>query len=111
MAVMKVIFRFLDVDAGFNPNTAVKYNVGPSVRSESFDKFLVKYDHPVKKVLRPLLLKTIGRKYTEAIVNYFIHRNTLGIKPRTRKRLIEIYRSDILKLEALIDRDLPGWLE
>lgn len=111
MAVMKVIFRFLDVDEDFDPNTAVRYNVGPSVRSESLEKFLVEYDHPVKKVLRPLLLNTIGRKYTEAIVNYFINRNMLKIKPKTRKRLIGVYESDILKLEGLIERDLSGWLE
>lgn len=111
MAVMKEVFGFLDVDEDFDPNTAVRYNVGPSVRSESLEKFLTEYDHPVKKVLRPLLLNTIGRKYTEAIVNYFINRNTLKIKPKTRKSLIELYRDDILKLEGLIDRDLSGWLE
>jgi len=111
MAVMKEVFRFLDVDEDFNPDTAVRYNVGPSVRSESLDKFLVEYDHPVKRVLRPLLLNTIGRKYTEAIVNYFMHRNTLSIKPKTRKLLIGIYKNDILKLEGLIERDLSGWLD
>lgn len=111
MAVMKDIFRFLDVDEGFDPNTAVRYNVGPSVQSESLEKFLVEYDHPVKKVLRPLLLNTIGRKYTETLVNYFINRNTLKIKPKTRKRLIGVYESDVLKLEGLIGRNLSGWLE
>jgi hypothetical protein len=111
MAVMKDIYRFLDVEEGFTPDTDVKYNVGPTVRSESFEEFLVKYEHPVKRVLRPVLLNTIGKRYTEALVNYFIRRNTLSIKPKTRKRLIELYRDDILKLEGLIDRDLSGWLE
>jgi hypothetical protein len=111
MAVMKDIYRFLDVDEGFTPNTAVKYNVGPTVRSESFEEFLVKYEHPVKRVLRPILLNTIGKRYTEALVNYLIRRNTLSMKPETRKRLIELYRDDILKLEGLIDRDLSAWLD
>ncbi|MEW6145497.1 MAG: sulfotransferase [Thermodesulfobacteriota bacterium] len=109
-AVMKDIYRFLDVDEGFAPNTGVKYNVGPTVRSEYFEEFLVKYEHPVKRVLRPILLNTIGKGYTEALVNYFIRRNTLSMKPRTRKRLIELYRDDILKLEGLIDRNLSGWI-
>jgi len=108
--IMKEIYRFLEVDEGFTPNTAVKYNVGPTVRNEPFEEFLVKYDNPVKKVLRPILLNTIGKRYTESLVNYFIHKNTFNIKPKTRKRLIEIYRSDILKLGDLIDRDLSGWL-
>ena len=110
-AVMKDIYRFLDVDENFTPNTDKKYNVGPTVRSESFEIFLTTREHPIKRVLRPVLLNTIGKRYTEAIVNYFINRNTLKIKPKTRKSLIELYRDDILKLEGLIDRDLSGWLE
>jgi hypothetical protein len=108
---MKDIYRFLDVDENFTPNTDKKYNVGPTVRSESFEIFLTTREHPIKRVLRPVLLNTIGKKHTEAIVNYFINRNTLKIKPKTRKSLIELYRDDILKLEGLIDRNLSGWLE
>jgi hypothetical protein len=108
--MMKDIYRFLEVDEDFIPNTAAKYNVGPTVRNESFEEFLVKYEHPVKRALRPILLNTIGKGYTEALVNYFIRRNTLSMKPKTRKRLVEIYRRDILKLGDLIDRDLSGWL-
>jgi len=29
----------------------------------------------------------------------------------SRKRLIEVYRADILKLQGLIQRDLTNWLE
>ncbi len=108
--VTKGIYKFLGVDEDFTPNTAVKYNVGPSVHNKSFEDFLVKYDHPVKKALRPMLLNTIGKRYTEALVNYFMHKNALSMKHETRKHLIEIYRDDILKLENLISRDLSGWL-
>ncbi len=111
MGVMKDVFKFLGVDEGFTPEAAGRYNVGPTVRSESFEEFLVKYDNPVKKVLRPIMLNTIGKKYTEALVNYFLRKNTFNIKPKTRKQLIEIYRGDIQKLEALIDCDLSGWLK
>ncbi len=110
MAVMKDIYKFLEVDEDFIPNTAAKYNVGPTLRNESFDQFLTKYDHPVKRVLRPILLHTIGKRYTEALVNYFNRRNKFSMKPKTRKHLIELYRDDILKLEGLIDRDLFSWL-
>lgn len=108
--IMKEIYRFLEVDEGFIPNTTVRYNVGPTVRNESFEEFLVKYDNPVKKVLRPILLNTIGKRYTESLVNYFIYKNTFNIKPKTRKRLIEIYRNDTLRLEELLDKDLSNWL-
>jgi len=110
MAVMKEIFRFLGVDEGFKPDTTIKYNVGPTVRNEPLEDFLIKYDHPVKKVLRPILLKTIGKRYTESLVNYFIRRNHFSMKPKTRKRLTAIYRDDILRLEELLDKDLSIWL-
>ena len=96
---MKEIYKFLEVDEGFTPNTAVKYNVGPTVRNESLEEFLVKYDNPAKKVLRPILLNTIGKRYTEALANYFIHRNKFIIKPKTRKRLINIYRETFSNLK------------
>lgn len=110
MKIVRDIYKFLNVDEGFTPNTSEKYNVGPTVLSEPLEDFLIKYDHPAKKALRPILLNTIGKRYTEALVNYFIRRNRLSLNPETRKFLIETYREDISKLAGLINRDLSAWL-
>ena len=109
--VLLDIFRFLGVDENFTPNFGRRLNVSSIPKSESFESFLTDYEHPVKKILRPVLLSTIGKENTESLVNYFKQRNKLRIKPKTRKRLIETYREDILKLEKLINRDLSGWLK
>ena len=34
-----------------------------------------------------------------------------GMNPETRKKLIELYREDILKLQDLVKRDLSYWLK
>ena len=108
--VTRDILRFLEVDEGFSPDITVKHNVSEIKRNESIDHFLTEYDHPVKKLLRPLLLYTLGHDNTEKIVDYFKHKNVLRMRSKTRKHLIDIYREDIQKLEDLIERDLPLWL-
>lgn len=108
--ILRDIYQFLKIDENFTPNTNLRYNIGPTVRSEPLEDFLVEYDHPAKRALRPILLNTIGKRYTEALVNYFIRRNRLSLNPETRKLLIEIYREDISKLAGLINRDLSAWL-
>lgn len=108
--VLQDIFRFLGVDENFAPDFDRRLNVSSIPKSESFESFLTDNEHPVKKILRPVLLSTIGKENTESLVNYFKRRNKLVMKPKTRKLLTETYREDILKLEKLINRDLSGWL-
>lgn len=108
--VLQDIFRFLGIDENFAPDFDRRLNVSSIPKSESFESFLTDYEHPVKRILRPVLLSTIGKDNTESLVNYFKRRNKLVMKPKTRKLLTETYREDILKLEKLINRDLSGWL-
>ena len=108
--VIHEVFRFLGVDENFTPDLGRRLNVSSIPKSESFESFLIDYEHPVKKILRPVLLSTIGKVNTEKLVNYFKERNQLRMKPKTRTHLIETYREDILNLEQLINRDLSGWL-
>lgn len=109
--VMCDIFKFLGVDENFTPDFSRRLNVSVIPKSESLESFLTDYEHPAKKILRPVLLSAIGRENTERLVNYFKQENKLRIKAGTRKRLIETYREDILKLEKLINRDLSMWLK
>lgn len=108
---MKDIFRFLKVDDSFMPNADVKHNVSQLHYNESFDEFLSTYDHPIKRLLRPILLESIGREATENLVNYLRDNNLVRLKSKTRKFLIDLYREDIFKLEELLNRDLSVWLE
>ena len=108
---LKYLFEFLGVDDSFEPDISEKHNVSEIEINTDFKKFLNDPNHSIKKTLRPILLNTIGIRYTEKIVNFFKDKNTLKIKPKTRQKMIKLYRDDILKLGELIDRDLSRWLK
>ena len=108
--VMKDVFNFLEVDDCFSPDINQRHNVSEIKVNKSLNHFLNEYDHPIKKLLRPILLHTLGRKNTERAVNYFKDRNVLKLKSQTRKYLNNLYRDDILKLQDLTQRDLSSWL-
>lgn len=109
--IIKDIFRFLEVDESFVPDINIKHNVSEVAKNKSLQEFLLGYDHPLKKLFRPVLLGTIGKENTERLVNYFKNKNLMKMKPKTRRYLAEIYREDILMLQNLVKRDLSDWLE
>ncbi|HEU24894.1 MAG: sulfotransferase [Mesoaciditoga sp.] len=113
LEVVKDIFRFLEVDENFTPDTSVKYNVSGI---------------PKKKIYAKISrhLNTLG-SFLERSVNYIFPKKGIKVvgffekirakefeKPKmlesTRKSLIEFYKADILKTQDLIGRDLSNWL-
>lgn len=108
--VTREILKFLEVDECFSPDISEKHNVSEIKLNESLDQFLSRYNHPVKNLLRPLFLNTLGKDNTERLVNYFKGKNVLRMRSKTRKSLINLYRDDIIKLQDLIKRDLSSWL-
>ncbi len=112
--VVRDIYEFLNVDPSFvSANINSQYNVSVVPKVKLLHSFLVKYDHPLKKLLRPLFLGTVGKEKTENLVNHFKNRNLRKrkINPETKKYLIDLYRDDILMLEKLLKRDLSAWLK
>jgi hypothetical protein len=109
--IINDIFKFLEVNKDFIPDMSPKYNVSEVPRIKFLQRFLMNYNHPIKKLSRPILLKTIGKENTERLVNYFKKKNKKIINPKTREYLAQLYRDDILKLQDLIKRDLSKWLK
>lgn len=109
--ILDDIFDFLELDQISVTDSKVKYNASDIPLNNNLQIFLNDQDHFIKKLLRPLFLKTIGRRKTEDLVNFIKKRNILKINRGTRKKLVETYREDILNLEKLINRDLSGWLK
>lgn len=109
LGLIRDVYNFLEVDSSFTPEVDVKHNISPP-KNKVLREFLLDYDHPLKKLLRPILLNTIGINNTEKLVNLFKHVDQIKIRPETRRYLIDLYRDDILKLQDLIHRDLSEWL-
>jgi hypothetical protein len=108
--LVKDIFAFLGVDSSFNPDVDIKHNESPHEKM-FLREFVLDYEHPLKKVLRPIFLRSIGMKSTERLINFFKRGKQIEMKPETRNYLIDLYNDDILKLQDLIQRDLSGWIE
>jgi hypothetical protein len=108
VGTMQSIFRFLEVDDAFVPDTSLKYNVSGIPRSRALQTFVEK-PNPFKTVLKPFLPEGLRRRIRENL-----RQRNLSIPPPmpedVRKKLTEAYREDILKLQDLIGRDLSGWL-
>lgn len=110
LAVMRDVYGYLKVDAGFRPNVSVRHNPGAKTHSTIMRK--------VQKIYRG---SAHLRRTMRSIVPYSLRRRVAGIGRQeiktaslisadARARLAAYYRDDILKLQPLIDRDLGVWL-
>ncbi len=114
LEVVRDIFRFLEVDESFIPDTTVKYNVSGIPKKKIY-----------AKVSRHL--NTLG-SFLERGVNYLFPKKGIKVvgffekirakeveRPKmlesTKISLIEFYKTDILKTQDLIGRDLSNWLK
>lgn len=102
------IFRFLDVDAQFAPDTTVRYNVTQLPRNQWLANFL-RRPHPLKtwsKALIPPLLRERLTRWTQ-------QRNRQKpppLPPSLRHRLTQSLQPDLVRLQRLLGRDLSHWL-
>lgn len=107
-SILRSIFRFLHVDETFKPDISINYNASLVPRVKFIDKIIENASRPTS-ILKKILP---SRLYRETIDN--IRGKNLA-KPKLssdiRKKLILVYREDILKLQDLIERDLSAWLE
>ncbi len=108
LAVVQDIFRFLEVDDGFESSTSKIHNQTKTPKNRHVNLFLN----------RPNLLKTgfnilVPQAIRQPIANYLKQQNVgkPKLSKKIRRQLIEEYRQDILNLQDLIERDLSSWLE
>lgn len=100
--VLRDIFQFLSVDENFAPDISTKHNVSGIPKNRTLQAIGMSLNPILKSFLPVGLHRSI--------------RNRILIKPpelplEIRRQLIEVYREDILKLQALIQQDLSIWLK
>ncbi len=108
--VVRAIFRFLGVDETFVPDMSQKHNVSGTTRSRLVHS-LVWTPNAAKDLARRLLPKSAQRRLYAAIMQRNIVPTRQELTEETRRSLVQLYREDILKLEALLGRDLSMWLQ
>ena len=103
-AVMRDVFEFLQIDPDFKPDLDKKYNTFQSPKNSLIGKLYSSY------WLRQLGKKLFPGSLKSKVKSLLFEK---GKKPELsdalHKRLLAIYKDDIIKLEQLIERDLSKW--
>ncbi len=107
---MESLFLFLEVEP-LKLNFNRHYNISGYPKNRIIHYLLTK-DNIFKKILRPLFRKFLPEKIREDIRFKIMQKNLkkMSMKKETRRKLVQIYRDDILKLQELVKRDLSMWL-
>ena len=99
------LFEFLEVDAGFQPDTSRKHLERRAPRWAALNYFLKESRlwYPLRTLVPPPLRSGVRR---------VVFRPGRGLKldPKDRQFLVDYYSEDVRKLAGLLDRDLSAWL-
>ncbi|GAB4389145.1 MAG: sulfotransferase [Thermodesulfovibrionales bacterium] len=109
--LVRDIFRFLGVDDSFVPQMGTRYNPSGAPWSRLFHRFL---STPSVLSSRVPFLKLVPLEKRAAMTDKLIMlniRKRVEMKEETRRRLRDLYREDVLRLQDLIGRDLSAWLK
>jgi Sulfotransferase domain len=111
LAVLQDMYRLLDVDPAFRPDTTRRMNASGVPRYPFFNRSIATlFDspNPVRFLARRLVPEDIRLRFTQHMRSRNLVR--LSIPQEVRDRLTEHNRESILRLQDLIDRDLSAWL-
>lgn len=105
------LFRYIEIDPNFIPNMNKRGREGGLPKNKALHNIVTKknilrtFIASMLKLFMPLELR---QKIRSNLVKD--NRYKAKLSADSRNKLIEIYRSDILQLQDLIQRDLSGWL-
>ena len=106
---MRELFRFLEVDDSFVPDTSVRYNASGLSRSELLRPLFRK--SAVTRSLKRLLPEPLGRRAAWLQERWRSRElSKPPMPPELRRRLVARYSSDVLELQDMIRLDLSRWL-
>jgi len=104
-AMLADLFRFLDVDRTYRPDTSRRSLERRAPRFPSVNRGLKRFDiahwvnDAVPSAFRPVLRRLL------------FHRSPPGwMNASDRQYLVDYYRDDVMKLAGLLNRDLSAWL-
>ena len=101
------LYDFLGVDTSFVPDTSVQHNPGAIPKIRLLNRL---FNNPTLiQMTKSVVPEGLHVKLKQ--IQQLNQKTTPKFPPDLRSKLLNFYRNDILKLEALLDRDLSIWLE
>jgi hypothetical protein len=107
--LLRETFEWLGVNPTFTPDVSRRYNVTSATRSSALDRALHS-DSRLKDALRTVTPKA-SRRWITRNARQLNRTRPAGLSPETRRRLVQLFKTDIEKVAELIGRDLSHWLE
>jgi Sulfotransferase family len=99
------IFRFLKVDPHFSPDVSEKH-LQTSLPRFTWGSFMLK-----KYGVWSRLKNTIPQEFLPVVKKWGFEHRQREVDPADRVQLSNYYRENVVRLSALIKRDLNAWLE
>ena len=107
--MLQDLFRFLEVDDHFSPDTSIKHNVAGIPRSKSLLR-LIMTPNKVKAWSKPLIPRVVRGFLKQSLTSSAANLRKPQLPADARTELIAAYREDILQLQEMIGRDLSHWI-
>jgi len=109
--LLQSIYKFLEVDDQFEPDTSLRPNVSGFPKNEMFHKLMERLfidDNLIKRISQVIIPKNMQKLAMVKLRETNLEKRKMPTEIRTY--LQELFREDIQILEDLIDRDLSHWL-
>jgi hypothetical protein len=106
------ILTFLGVDAAWCPATFPRFNVSGEPRLVGTDRLFAANRGGLQRILRRAGTLLFGERDWVALRERLRGRTVSKppLRDRTRRELMERFRPDVLRLQAMLERDLSRWL-
>jgi hypothetical protein len=105
--VLADVFRFLGVDDAFVPDDLGGRNAGGIPRNAAH-RVLMRARAAAGPLVRPMVPTTLRARIDRRLQRSLARP---AMPAEARRRLVELYRDDVARLEGLIARDLHTWTE
>lgn len=111
---MQEMYKFLEVDAKFTPNTTKKAQIAKVPKNKTVNNLLQRKNmlrNTVAKIMKTVVPLETRQKLRDRLIELNSHaKKEVPLSKKERQQLIELYREDILNLQDLVERDLSSWL-
>ena len=106
---LREMFEFIGVDPEIQIDTSTRHHKG-LVKSASLKSRLLCAQFPGKQFLKRHL-PSATREKIQGRIEDATHEEPMPLSSATRNHLIDFFRTDVLALQSLVDRDLSHWLK
>jgi Sulfotransferase family len=108
VGLVQDLFRFLNVDDTFVPDMTVRHNESKLPRNRALQVYLQE-SRRTKDLIKQFVPGKLSRRIGDRLRR--LNLTKPAFPEEMRRRLTEVYREDILKLQDMLGRDLSHWLK